>query len=141
VRASLAGVPAYVPGRPPQAANATTYKLASNETPQEPLPSVRAAISAEAGRANRYPDMGCTELYAALAARWQVAPEQLVVGAGSVAVLYHLVQALCEPGDEIVHACRSAPVRATTWTPWPTPSPTAPGSCSSARPTTRRARR
>jgi histidinol-phosphate aminotransferase len=107
VRASLAGVPAYVPGRPPQAAGAATYKLASNETPQEPLPSVRAAIDAEAARANRYPDMGSTALYAALAARWQVAPEQLVVGTGSVAVLYHLVQALCEPGDEIVHAWRS----------------------------------
>lgn len=107
VRASLAGVPAYVPGRPPQAAGAATYKLASNETPQQPLPSVRAAIDAEAARANRYPDMGSTALYAALAARWQVAPEQLAVGTGSVAVLYHLVQALCEPGDEIVHAWRS----------------------------------
>lgn len=33
--------------------------------------------------------------------------EQLAAGTGSVAVLYHLLQAFCEPGDEVVYAWRS----------------------------------
>ncbi len=33
--------------------------------------------------------------------------EMLAAGTGSVAVLYHLLQAFCEPGDEVVYAWRS----------------------------------
>ena len=56
---------------------------------------------------NRYPDMGNSALYDALADRLGVPAEQLAAGTGSVAVLYHLLQAFCEPGDEVVYAWRS----------------------------------
>ena len=56
---------------------------------------------------NRYPDMGNNELYDALATRLGVGREQIAAGTGSVAVLYHLLQAFCEPGDEVVYAWRS----------------------------------
>jgi histidinol-phosphate aminotransferase len=56
---------------------------------------------------NRYPDMGNSALYAELADRLGVPPEQIAAGTGSVAVLYHLLQAFCEPGDEVVYAWRS----------------------------------
>ena len=56
---------------------------------------------------NRYPDMGNNALYDALADRLGVDREQLAAGTGSVAVLYHLLQAFCEPGDEVVYAWRS----------------------------------
>jgi histidinol-phosphate aminotransferase len=56
---------------------------------------------------NRYPDMGCTALYAALAERLGVPENHLAAGTGSVAVLYHLLQAFCEAGDEVVYAWRS----------------------------------
>ena len=36
-----------------------------------------------------------------------MAGEQLAFGTGSVAVLYHLLQATCEAGDEVVYAWRS----------------------------------
>src|SRR5690606_27989792 len=36
-----------------------------------------------------------------------VGTDQLAAGTGSVAVLYHLLQAYCEPGDEVVYAWRS----------------------------------
>ncbi len=51
--------------------------------------------------------MGNNELYDALASRLGVGREQLAAGTGSVAVLYHLLQAFCEPGDEVVYAWRS----------------------------------
>ena len=108
VRRAITGIPAYVPGKPPVArAELATYKLSSNENPYDPLPGVLEAAVEAAGRMNRYPDMGCTELYAALAERLDVPPEHLAAGTGSVAVLYHLLQAFCESGDEVVYAWRS----------------------------------
>jgi histidinol-phosphate aminotransferase len=84
-----------------------TYKLSSNENPYPPLPEVQAAVEAAAATMNRYPDMGSTQLYRALSDRFGVPTSDLAAATGSVALLYHLVQAFCEPGDEVVFAWRS----------------------------------
>ncbi len=108
VRPAIANIPAYVPGRPPAPRpGVTTYKLSSNENPNPPLPGVLAAAVEAAAAMNRYPDMGCTALYAALSERLDVPTADLAAGTGSVAVLYHLLQAFCESGDEVVYAWRS----------------------------------
>lgn len=107
-RATVATIPAYVPGKPPVARpGLQTFKLSSNENPYPPLPGVLDAVAAAAAQMNRYPDMGCVALYDALAAKLDVTPEQLAAATGSVAVLYHLLQAYCDPGDEVVYAWRS----------------------------------
>jgi histidinol-phosphate aminotransferase len=107
-RAAIRGLPAYVPGRPPAVRpGLTTYKLSSNENPNQPLPGVLEAAAAAAATMNRYPDMGCTALYEALSERLGVPTTRLAAGTGSVAVLYHLLQAFCEAGDEVVYAWRS----------------------------------
>jgi histidinol-phosphate aminotransferase len=46
-------------------------------------------------------------LYDALADRLDVPVSDLAAATGSVALLYHLVQAFCEPGDEVLYAWRS----------------------------------
>ena len=108
VRPAIANIPAYVPGRPPAPRpGVTTYKLSSNENPNPPLPGVLEAALEAASAMNRYPDMGCTALYAALSERFDVPTTDLAAGTGSVAVLYHLLQAFCEAGDEVVYAWRS----------------------------------
>ncbi|RCK69174.1 histidinol-phosphate transaminase [Desertihabitans brevis] len=108
IRPDVAALPVYRAGRPPQAApGLTPYKLSSNENPYPPLPGVMAAVQAAAGAMNRYPDAGNTAITAALAARLGVDGEQIAFGTGSVAVLYQLLQAVCGPGDEVVHAWRS----------------------------------
>jgi histidinol-phosphate aminotransferase len=108
VRAAVTGIPAYVPGRPPAPREGVpTYKLSSNENPYPPLPGVVEAAAEAAASMNRYPDMGCTLLYQALADRLDVPTSHLAAGTGSVAVLYHLLQAFCETGDEVVYAWRS----------------------------------
>jgi histidinol-phosphate aminotransferase len=71
------------------------------------LPEVLAAVEDAAGRMNRYPDMGNTALYDALGDRLGVPVDQLAAATGSVALLYHLIQAFCESGDEVVFAWRS----------------------------------
>jgi histidinol-phosphate aminotransferase len=97
-----------VPGKPPVARDGLqTFKLSSNENPYPPLPGVLDAVATAAAQMNRYPDMGCVGLYDALATRLGVEPDQLAAATGSVAVLYHLLQAYCDPGDEVVYAWRS----------------------------------
>jgi histidinol-phosphate aminotransferase len=101
-------IPAYVAGRPAASRpGLTSYKLSANENPYPPLPGVLEAVVAAAGHLNRYPDMGSHDLYDALAGRLGVSPAQLVVGTGSVALIYQVIQAFCEPGDEVVYAWRS----------------------------------
>jgi len=108
VRAAVADIPAYVPGKPPAAREGlATYKLSSNENPYPPLTGVLEAAADAAAVMNRYPDMACTGLYEALSKRLGVPASRLAAGTGSVATLYHLLQAFCESGDEVVYAWRS----------------------------------
>jgi histidinol-phosphate aminotransferase len=107
-RACVSQIPAYVAGKPPLPREGlTTYKLSSNENPYPPLPGVVEAATRAAEQMNRYPDMGNTALYETLADRFGVATDQLALATGSVALIYQLVQAFCEPGDEVVYAWRS----------------------------------
>jgi len=107
-REGVAAIPAYVPGRPPVPRDdLITYKLSSNENPYPPLPGVLEAAARACAVMNRYPDMGSVELRTALATKLGVELDQVAVGTGSVAILYHLLQAFCDPGDEVVHAWRS----------------------------------
>ncbi len=65
------------------------------------------SVTLAAGSLNRYPDGTAAVLVETLAARHGVQPEQVVTATGSVAALYHLLQAFCDPGDEVVYAWRS----------------------------------
>ncbi len=108
LRAALDTIPAYVPGKPPPPVpGRPTYKLSSNENPHEPLPGVLDAAVAAAAQMNRYPDMSASRLYERIGERIAVPVGDLALATGSVAVLYHLLQALCEDGDEVVIAWRS----------------------------------
>jgi histidinol-phosphate aminotransferase len=51
--------------------------------------------------------MGAVELLEALSARFGVPVSDLAVGTGSVALLYHLLQATVADGDEVIYAWRS----------------------------------
>ncbi len=106
-REALDAIPAYKAGQPPSAGAQASYKLSSNENPYPPLPSVLEQVAVAAGEMNRYPDMGVGALRAAIAAKLGVSVDQVATGTGSVAVLYHLLQAVCAEGDEVVYAWRS----------------------------------
>jgi histidinol-phosphate aminotransferase len=107
-RPNVAAIPAYIAGKPPTVRpGLTSYKLSSNENPYPPLPGVVEAAHRAVDVMNRYPDMGSTALYDALAARLGVPVRDLAVATGSVALIYQLLAAFCEPGDEVVHAWRS----------------------------------
>ena len=107
IRPAVNSLPAYKPGRPAAGYQGEAYKLSSNENPYPPLPGVLAATERAVGQMNRYPDLANSAMAAALGARLGVPAETLAFGTGSVAVLYHLLAAVCEPGDEVVYAWRS----------------------------------
>ena len=112
VRPALASLPVYRPGRTPEdiareLGLPAAVKLASNEAPDGPLPSVAAAIAAAVPELNRYPDFHKRALCDAVAARHGVDPAQVTASAGSVALLGHLLAAVAGPGDEVVFAWRS----------------------------------
>jgi len=108
LRAALDAVPAYVPGKPASAPEGVTaYKLSSNENPFPPLDSVRVVLDKALDIVNRYPDMASVDLIAAIAAFVGCDPANIAVGTGSVGILGQIIQATCEPGDEVVFAWRS----------------------------------
>jgi histidinol-phosphate aminotransferase len=113
VRADLASLPSYVPGRrPADVADASgnllpPVRLASNEVPYGPLPGVVEAIALAAAEAHRYPDAGSVELRGRLAQVYGLQPDQVATGCGSVALAEQLVRATTMNGDEVVYPWRS----------------------------------
>ena len=103
IRADLATIPTYVPGR--RLVDAT--KLSSNEVSFSPLPAAVDAVTEATQGANRYPDMGAVELREALAEHLEVEFDQVTVGCGSSALCQQLVQATCAQGDEVIFPWRS----------------------------------
>lgn len=76
----------YTPGEQPKFLE--MVKLNTNENPYPPSPRVKEALNAiNYENLRLYPDHACEELVAALAARYQVSPEEVFVGVGSDDVL------------------------------------------------------
>lgn len=131
VRPVIAQLPAYTPGKPASGESGQpSYKLSSNENPFPPLPGVLAATERAVAQMNRYPDMANSAMTSAVSDKLGVSPDQLAFGTGSVAVLYHLLQAVCDPGDEVVFAWRSFeayPIAVQLTGAQPVPVPLGPG--------------
>jgi histidinol-phosphate aminotransferase len=73
-------------------------RLDSNESPFGPSARVQDAMRRSLSTSNKYPDDDCNELRLKLAADHQLLPEQVLVTAGSTALLGLLCQTLLAPG-------------------------------------------
>jgi histidinol-phosphate aminotransferase len=78
-------------------------KLASNEGPFGPLPAAVAAFEASTRELNRYPDSGGMRLRDALAGRFSVPAEQIVLGNGADELIRFAALATLDPGDRGVY--------------------------------------
>ncbi|WP_371673792.1 histidinol-phosphate transaminase [Streptomyces sp. NBC_00289] len=83
------------------------HRLALNESPYPPLPSVREAMRRAVEQAHRYPQFHPDDLTERIAAWVGVPPARVAVGSGSVGVALQLLQAVVERGDKMVHAWRT----------------------------------
>ena len=106
LRPLLRSLPVYKPGRRPQPGQ-DLARLASNETPLGPLPSVIEAVSRALVEGNRYPDPAASRLTSVLAAKHGLDTSQVAIGCGSVSLLQQMVQIAADAGDEVVYAWRS----------------------------------
>lgn len=108
-RPGLEHVAAYRAGKAaPVSASGQSYKLSSNENPYPPLESVQRRVAACLPDAiYRYPSIAAESVVNALAARFDVAANNIALGAGSVEVAAQIIHALTGPGDEVMYAWRS----------------------------------
>jgi len=83
---------------------ADIIKLASNENPLGPSPKAIAALHDAAERAHVYPDGGCYYLREALADKFSLRRENLIIGNGSNEIIEFLGHGFLKPGDEVITA-------------------------------------
>src|SRR5574341_969173 len=109
VHSDIASLSPYVPGKPIEELQrelglSRVIKLASNENPLGPSPKALAVLSEGLTTLHRYPDGGAIRLREALADRWKVTPDHVILGNGSDEILGFLARAFLAPGDEAVMA-------------------------------------
>lgn len=112
VRPIVSDLTPYRPGKGAKQAETEhgitdAIKLASNENPYSPPPSVQKAIQDAAAGVNRYSDHGAAELRSKLATWLGVDSDCVAVGCGSSGLLQQVCVAYVDPGDEVVSPWRS----------------------------------
>src|SRR5512134_2023553 len=109
VHPDIASLNPYVPGKPIEELQrelglSRVIKLASNENPLGPSPKALAVLADAAKTLHRYPDGGGFRLRTALADRWKVSLDQVILGNGSDEIIGMLARAFLSPGEEAVMA-------------------------------------
>ncbi len=109
VHPDIASLSPYVPGKPidelqRELGLTRIIKLASNENPLGPSPKAVAALAGGAETLHRYPDGGAYRLRQAIADRWKVTSEHIILGNGSDEILGLLARTFLSPGEEAVMA-------------------------------------
>ncbi|MGB0910794.1 MAG: histidinol-phosphate transaminase [Nitrospirales bacterium] len=109
VHPNISSLVPYSPGKPldeleRELGITNAIKLASNENPLGPSPKAQAILADGVATLNRYPDGGAHYLRRALADRWKVTADQVIVGNGSDEVISLLIKAFLAPGEEAVMA-------------------------------------
>jgi histidinol-phosphate aminotransferase len=117
VRDAVRHLKPYIPGKPIEevkrelglADDFSLFKLASNENVLGPSPRAVEAMQSAAQDVWLYPDDTCFVLKNALAAHFELKPENFVVGNGSDEVIHFLSLAYLDAarGDEVVYGAPS----------------------------------
>ena len=77
-------------------------KLSSNENPFGPSPKAVEAVRQAAPEIDVYPTTSHADLTEKLAAKWDLAPEQVWVSAGADGALDYLSRAMLDPSDRVL---------------------------------------
>lgn len=77
-------------------------KLASNENPLGPSPVALEYIQKNLLELHRYPDMHALNLRIALAKKYNLKIENIILGNGSEGIISYILRAFLRPGDELL---------------------------------------
>lgn len=107
VRAAVKAMAPYVPGKPIDEVKrelglSHVVKLASNENPLGPSPKAVKAVQAAAQSMHLYPDASGHELKTAIADRFSVSKENVLLGNGSDELIHLIGLVFLAPGDNMV---------------------------------------
>lgn len=102
-------IPPYVPGKPVEELKRElgvpdAVKMASNENPLGPSPLAVAALERCLVQAHVYPESSAPELRQALAGRYGLSPDSVILGNGSDEIMQLAAHVFIGPGDEAVMA-------------------------------------
>ncbi|MEN6440271.1 MAG: histidinol-phosphate transaminase [Syntrophobacter sp.] len=103
----IAAIIPYPPGKPIEELEreygiSGSIKLASNENPLGPSPKALAAIQAEMGKLNRYPDGSGFYLRKKLCEKFCLPFDGILLGNGSNEIIELVIRAFLTPGDEVL---------------------------------------
>src|SRR5580765_54469 len=105
----LRDITVYEPGKPIEETGRelgiepdAIIKLASNENPLGPSPKAIEAMRAALSNAHLYPDGSGFCLCKVVAAKLDLAPENVILGNGSNEVIEFLGHAFLNPGDDVI---------------------------------------
>lgn len=110
IRANILKVSPYLPGKPIEEVQrelglTNVVKLASNENPLGPSPKAIHAVQDAANRMNVYPDGLAFTLKAAISKKFNVEPDQIMLGNGSDELIHLLAFLFLESeNDQVIMA-------------------------------------
>ncbi len=109
VRKCIHRLKPYIPGKPIEEVQrelglSDVIKLASNENALGPSPKAVEAALRMLSHVHLYPDDSCYRLKRAIAERYRMPEDCILIGRGSDEILLHAALAFLEPGDEVIYA-------------------------------------
>jgi len=107
IRPNIGNIQPYVPGKPIEEVErelriSNVIKLASNENPLGPSPKSIEAINKYIKDVSLYPDQACYELSGMLAEKFELSPDNIVIGNGSDEIMMLIALAYVSAQDEVV---------------------------------------
>lgn len=109
-RPGLDRIQPYQPGQRPIGGGGPGVKLSANESALGPSPKAMAAYAEAAGVIERYPDANAVGIRAAIAHRYGIDVERILMGIGSDELLSALVRAYAGAGDEVLYPSATFPM-------------------------------
>jgi len=109
-RPGLDRIPPYQPGQNPMGGGGPGVKLSANESALGPSPKALAAYAEAAEVIERYPDANAVAIRSAIAERYELEMERILIGIGSDELLNGLIRAYAGPGDEVVFPTATFPL-------------------------------
>src|SRR5579871_3843251 len=100
-KSGILDITPYKPGKSTAEGVAHPVKLSGNENILGSSEAARAAYVEAVSQLNLYPDGRGTALRAAIAERYKLEPERLVLGCGTDELLHLINQVFLEAGDNI----------------------------------------